>query len=190
MNAKDALAVLNIIAQVDPRVLPAADTDRTAKAVVWGDLLGDVALESALRVVRDILRTQAAPSVTPGLIREIVNRQWEAPQLTSNAPTANTAAWVVKGREIQAEARRANAERKSTVAKHADLRARYCSQLGCPRHGKGDAAGMCTFEAWTGFVPPATVPGLRGEVPNTSPRRKWLIEIADEAEMRSEMVSA
>lgn len=189
MNAKESLATLNLIAQVHPQVLPANEMDRTAKAVVWASLLDDVAPDTALRIVRDLLRTQTPTGITPGLIRDVANRQWKSPELPRSTPSANATSWVRKWAQERAKAREESVARKTAVERHADLRDRYCAEFGCRRHSGKDPAAVCSFACWNGYVPPATVPGEKHEVVNHSRARKFLVELVEEAQMRSEMVA-
>ncbi|WP_017602230.1 hypothetical protein [Nocardiopsis lucentensis] len=60
-----------------------------------------------------------------------------------------------------------NADRRRAVLAHLDLAERLCEEpLGFERP-----------DQWTGFIPPA----MWNQQPNTSPRRKALVEIYDEA---------
>lgn len=60
-----------------------------------------------------------------------------------------------------------NAERRRAVLAHPDLAERLCE----------DPLGYARPDQWTGFIPPA----MWNQQPNTSPRRKALVEIYEEA---------
>lgn len=60
-----------------------------------------------------------------------------------------------------------NAERRRAVLAHADLAERLCE----------DPLNYARPDQWTGFIPPA----MWNQQPNTSPRRRALVEIYEEA---------
>ncbi len=60
-----------------------------------------------------------------------------------------------------------NAERRRAVLAHADLAERLCEE----------PLSFARPDQWTGYIPPAVWQGT----PNTSPRRRALVEIYEEA---------
>lgn len=64
-----------------------------------------------------------------------------------------------------------NAERRRAVLAHADLAERLCEE----------PLSFARPDQWTGYIPPAMWQGT----PNTSPRRKALVAIYDEALSRA-----
>jgi hypothetical protein len=67
---------------------------------------------------------------------------------------------------VTAEARQAARDRRRRVLAHPDLARRLALEMGYTRP-----------EAWSGYIPPATIPAAHGPVTNTSPRRAALIAV-------------
>lgn len=80
-------------------------------------------------------------------------------------------------REQLASAREKRVAIKALIGEHPDLRRRVESTLRIE-------GAEPSFEQWSGYIPADTLTRNGVEVPNTSPFRVALVEIADEARRR------
>jgi hypothetical protein len=101
-------------------------------------------------------------------VRPIASVISQLPLWTTSAPERHRqVAGAVHHARVTAESNRA------AVTAHPDLAEQLVTRLGYQRP-----------DQWHGYVPPRTISGAKGELPNTSPRRAALVDLVAEAKRR------